>query len=147
VVRGRRRSLRRPASSPAGGLRPSRLRSRGAVERSPHPRARAEGSAPLGTLTLEILDKTGAAVGEWHLEEALLLGDRPCARDLTLRDVTIEGTAPGHNPFDYPRRPPLSPGYRLLGPHGELHGTCCDLACTSEVLDEPTEPFLETGQE
>ncbi|MFF1719867.1 hypothetical protein [Streptomyces sviceus] len=73
-------------------------------------RARAEGPAPLGSLTLEILD------------------DRSRARDLTLRDVTIEGTAPDHNPFDHPRRPPLSHGYRLLGPHGEPHGTCRDLA-------------------
>ncbi|MFJ4202778.1 barstar family protein [Streptomyces sviceus] len=105
-------------------------------------RARAEGPTPLGSLTLEILDKTGAAVGEWRLEEARLLGDRPCARDLTLRDVTIEGTAPDRHAYDYPRRPPLSPGYRLLGPHGEPHGTCRDLACTSEVPDEPTEPPL-----
>ncbi|MEU0942740.1 hypothetical protein ABZ379_08055 [Streptomyces canus] len=105
-------------------------------------RARAEGSAPLGTLTLEILDKTGAAVGEWHLEEALLLADRPCARDLTLRDVTIEGTALDRAPYDYPRRPLLSAGYRLLGPHGEPHGTCRDLVCTTEIPDEPTEPPL-----
>ncbi|MFF7642110.1 barstar family protein [Streptomyces canus] len=105
-------------------------------------RARAEGSAPLSTLTLEILDKTGVAVGEWHLEEARLLGDRPCARDLTLRDVTIEGAAPDHNPYDYPHRPPLSPGYRLLGPHGEPHGTCRDLACVSDAPDESTEPAL-----
>ncbi|MDT0485492.1 barstar family protein [Streptomyces doebereineriae] len=105
-------------------------------------RARAEGSAPLGTLTLEILDKTGAAVGEWHLEEARLLGDRPCARDVTLRDVTIEGTEPDHNPYDYPRRPPLSPGYRLLGSHGEPHGTCRDLARVREIPDETMEPPL-----
>jgi hypothetical protein len=42
-------------------------------------RARAEGSAPLGALNLEILDKSGTAVGEWHLEDVRVLGDRPRA--------------------------------------------------------------------
>lgn len=105
-------------------------------------RTRAGGPVPLGSLTLEILDRTGTAVGEWHLEETRLLGDRPCARDLTLRDVTIEATAPDHNPYDHPRRPPLSPGYRLLGAHRTPHGTCRDLARVSEVADEPMEPPL-----
>ncbi|MFF4034849.1 hypothetical protein ACFYZ2_34760 [Streptomyces sviceus] len=63
-----------------------------------------------------------------HLEETRLLADRPCARDLTPRNVTIEGTAPDRNPFAYPSRPSLSHGYRLLGPHGQPHGTCRDLA-------------------
>ncbi|WP_329597642.1 barstar family protein [Streptomyces pseudovenezuelae] len=105
-------------------------------------RTRAGGPVPLGPLTLEILDRTGTAVGEWHLEETRLLGDRPCTRDLTLRDVTIEATAPDHNPYDHPRRPPLSPGYRLLGAHRTPHGTCRDLARVSEVADEPMEPPL-----
>nr|WP_203614952.1 barstar family protein [Streptomyces sp. SID13726] len=105
-------------------------------------RARAGGAASLGSLTLEILDRTGTAVGEWQLDEVRVLGDRPCARDLKLRDITIEGTEPDHTPYDYPRRPPLSPGYRLLGPHGEPHGTCRDLVCVREAPDEPLEPPL-----
>lgn len=105
-------------------------------------RARAEGSAPLGSLTLEILDKSGTAVGEWHLEDVRVLGDRPCARDLSLRDVTVEGSEPDDNPFGYPERPPLSPGFRLLGAQGELHGTCRDLACVRQERDEPLEPPL-----
>lgn len=103
---------------------------------------RARGSAPLGELTLEILDKAGAAVGEWYLEDVRVLGARPCLRDLTLRDVTIEGTEPDDNPYDYPRCPPLSPGYRLLGPRGEPYGTCRDLVRSREPRDDPMEPPL-----
>jgi RNAse (barnase) inhibitor barstar len=110
--------------------------------RSALTRARAEGPVPLGSLTLEILDRTGAAVGEWHLEEVRLLGDRPCAHDLTLRDLTIEGTTHDHAPFDNPGRPPLSPGYRLLGADGEPYGICRDLACVREAPDEPMGPPL-----
>ena len=102
--------------------------------------ARATGSAPLGELTLEILDKTGAAIDEWYLEDVRVLGDRPCARDLTLRDVTIEGTEHDDNPYDYPRCPPLSPGYRLLDPEGGANGTCRDLARVREHQDDPMEP-------
>jgi RNAse (barnase) inhibitor barstar len=105
-------------------------------------RARAEGSAPLGALTLEILDKAGTAVGEWDLEDVRVLGDRPCARDLTLRDVTVEASEPDHNAWDYPRRPPLSPGYRLLGATGERLGICRDLGRVREGRDEPLEPPL-----
>ncbi|MCT9083093.1 barstar family protein [Streptomyces fulvoviolaceus] len=105
-------------------------------------RARAEGSAPLGSLTLEILDKSGTAVGEWYLEDVRVLGDRPCARDLSLRDVTVEGSEPDDNPFGYPERPPLSPGFRLLGTQGEPQGTCRDLACVRQDRDEPLEPPL-----
>ncbi|MEU9174177.1 barstar family protein [Streptomyces sp. NPDC048420] len=100
------------------------------------------GSAPLGALTLEILDKAGTAVGEWYLEDVRVLGDRPCTRDLTLRDVTIEGTEPDDNPYDYPRCPPLSPGYRLSGPDGGPYGTCRDLARVRERRDDPMEPPL-----
>jgi RNAse (barnase) inhibitor barstar len=105
-------------------------------------RARAEGSAPLGVLTLEILDKFGTAVGEWGLEDVRVLGDSPCGRDLSLRDVTIEASEPAHNPCDYPQRPPLSPGYRLLGATGERLGTCRDLGRVGEHWDEPLEPPL-----
>ncbi|MFK4100894.1 barstar family protein [Streptomyces sp. NPDC019531] len=102
--------------------------------------ARASGSAPLGELALEILDKAGAAVGEWHLEAVRVLGDCPCPRDLTLWDVTIEGTEPDHNPYDYPRCPPLSPGYRLSGPEGGSYGRCRDLARIRELRNDPMEP-------
>ncbi|MER6353192.1 barstar family protein [Streptomyces sp. NPDC001634] len=102
--------------------------------------ARAEGSAPLGFLTLEILDKRGTGVGEWYLTDVRLLGDRPCARDLTRRDVTVEGTEPDYNPFDYPQCPPLSPGYRLLGEEGETWGACRDLAHVREERPEPVDP-------
>ena len=105
-------------------------------------RARAAGSAPLGSLTLEILDKSGTAVGEWYLEEVRVLGDRTCARDLSLRDISVEGWEPDDNPFDYPQCPPLSPGYRLLGGHGEPWGTCRDLARVQLLQDEPLEPPL-----
>ncbi|MEV0639269.1 barstar family protein [Streptomyces sp. NPDC050619] len=105
-------------------------------------RARAAGSAPLGLLTLEILDKSGTAVGEWYLEDVRVLEDRPCVRDLTRRDITIEGREPDHNPTDYPQCPPLSPGYRLLRATGERLGTCRDLARVREVRDESLESPL-----
>ncbi|WP_308013431.1 barstar family protein [Streptomyces beigongshangae] len=107
-------------------------------------RARAEGSAPLGTLVLEILDKEGRRVEEWSLEDVRLLGDRPCARDLSRRDLTVEARESPHNPFDHPRRPPLSPGYRLLGA-GTAAGTepwggCRDLAHVPDGQPDPAEP-------
>jgi RNAse (barnase) inhibitor barstar len=104
--------------------------------------ARADGSALLGPLTLEILTKSGTAVGEWHLEDVRVLDDRPCARDLTLRDITVEAREPDHNAYDHPQCPPLSPGYRLSGAEGEPCGTCRDLARVREVGDEPLEPPL-----
>ncbi|WP_411149749.1 barstar family protein [Streptomyces sp. A30] len=105
-------------------------------------RVRAEGSVPLGVLTLEILDKSGTAVGEWYVEDARVLDVRPCARDLSLRDVTIEAREPDDNPYDYPQCPPLSPGYRLLDAECQPWGTCRDLARVREVEDEPLEPPL-----
>lgn len=105
-------------------------------------RARAGGSVPLGFLTLEMLDKNGTSVDEWELEDVRILDDRPCARDLTLRDITIEGTEPDRDSYDHPLRRQLSPGYRLLGVHGEPYGTCRDVACAHEVPDEPMEPPL-----
>ncbi|MFM9369290.1 barstar family protein [Streptomyces sp. Da 82-17] len=101
--------------------------------------ARSEGSAPLGLLTLELLDKAGRSVGEWCLQDVRILGARRCARDLTLLDVTVEGT-PFPDQSDYPQRPPLSPGFRLCGdePWGTARelpwGTAKDLAC---VYEEP----------
>ncbi|MFJ9371886.1 hypothetical protein [Streptomyces sp. NPDC101455] len=65
-------------------------------------RARADGSAPLCALTLETLDKTGGGEGEWRLEDVRVVADRPCVRDLSLRDVTVEGRQSDDNPYDYP---------------------------------------------
>ncbi|MFC8200316.1 barstar family protein [Streptomyces sp. NPDC057298] len=103
-------------------------------------RARADGSAPLGTLALEILDKQGERIEEWSLEDVRVLGDRPCARDLSLRDITIEAREAPHNPFDYPQCPPLSPGYRLLGREDVPYGSCRDLAHVPEGQPDPVEP-------
>ncbi|MFS8203946.1 barstar family protein [Streptomyces sp. CWNU-52B] len=103
-------------------------------------RARADGSAPLGTLVLEILDKDGGRVEEWSLEDARVLGDRPCARDLSLRDLTVEAQESPDNPFDYPGCPPLSPGYRLLGAKDEPWGGCRDLAHVPDGQPDLVEP-------
>jgi hypothetical protein len=96
------------------------------------------GSAP----SLEILDKSGTAAGEWYPDDVRVLGDRPCARDLSLRDITVEATEPDDNACDYPERPPLSPGYRLLAATGERLGVCRDLARVRADRDEPMEPPL-----
>ncbi|WP_328680177.1 barstar family protein [Streptomyces sp. NBC_00343] len=105
-------------------------------------RARADGSAPLGPLTLETLDKAGGGEGEWRLEDVRVVADRPCARDLSLRDVTVEGTQSDDNPYDCPQCPPLSPGYRILGADGEPWGGCRDLAHVQEDRPEQLEPSL-----
>jgi RNAse (barnase) inhibitor barstar len=105
-------------------------------------RARADGSAPLGRLTLEPLDKTDWGEAEWWLEDVRVVGDRPCARDLALRDVTVEGRPSDANPYDYPQRPPLSPGYRVLGADAEPWGSCRDLAHLHEDRPEELEPPL-----
>ncbi|MGP4046799.1 barstar family protein [Streptomyces sp. 2A115] len=105
-------------------------------------RARAEGSAPLGSLVLQILDKKGERVEEWSLQDVRVLGDRPCARDLSLRDVTIEAGESPHNPFDYPQYPPLSPGYRLLSAEDEPLGSCRDLAYVQEGQPDLVEPSV-----
>ncbi|MFF3487781.1 barstar family protein [Streptomyces sp. NPDC002701] len=102
--------------------------------------ARADGSAPLGSLTLEILDKEGRRAEEWSLEDVRVLDDRPCARDLSLRDLTVEARESPHNPFDHPQRPPLSPGYRLLGAEAEPWGTCRDLAHVPDSRPDLVEP-------
>ncbi|MDI3407641.1 barstar family protein [Streptomyces cavernicola] len=102
----------------------------------------SEGSAPIGPLTLELLDKAGRSVGEWCLQDVRILGARRCARDLTLLDVSLEGTPVPDEP-DYPQRPPLSPGFCLFGTEPrdttrELPwGTARDLACVHE--DPPTQ--------
>lgn len=103
-------------------------------------RARADGSAPLGLLTLETLDKTGRGEGEWWLEDVRVVGDRPCARDLSLRDITVEGSQSDDNPYEYPECPPLSPGYRIRGADGEPWGVCRDLAHVQEGLPEQLDP-------
>ncbi|MET7569647.1 barstar family protein [Streptomyces sp. NPDC005492] len=103
-------------------------------------RARADGSAPLGRLALEPLDKGGGGEGEWWLEDVRVVGDRPCAHDLSLRDVTVEGRPSDDNLYGQPQRPPLSPGYRLLGADGEPWGGCRVLAHVQEDGPEPLEP-------
>ncbi|MEU8864506.1 barstar family protein [Streptomyces umbrinus] len=105
-------------------------------------RAREDGSAPVGTLTLEILDKEGAQVEEWFLEDVRVLGDRPCARDLSLRDITIEASESPDNPYDYPQCPPLSPGYWLLGAQSEPWGGCRDLAHVLDGQPDLAEPWV-----
>ncbi|MFJ4836132.1 barstar family protein [Streptomyces sp. NPDC088747] len=105
-------------------------------------RARAEGSAPLGPLTLEILDNRGDCVVEWELEDARVIGDRPCARDLSLRDLTVEASESADNASDYPQCPPLSPGYRLFGADRRPWGTCHDLAHVQLEPAEPPEPSV-----
>ncbi|GGN83964.1 hypothetical protein GCM10011579_073250 [Streptomyces albiflavescens] len=108
-------------------------------------RARAEGSAPLGSLALETLDKKGERVEAWpwHLEGVRVLGDRPCARDLSLRDITVEASESEDNGSDYPQCPPLSPGYRLLSAEEAPWGTCKDLAHVRyEQRPEPVETPL-----
>jgi hypothetical protein len=105
-------------------------------------RARTEGSAPLGALTLQSLTKSGTTVGEWYLEDVRVLGDHPCARDASLRDITIEATETDHNPGDHAQRPPLPLVYRLLAVTGEALGTCQDLCRLREEGDEPGEPPL-----
>ncbi|WP_200300691.1 barstar family protein [Streptomyces adelaidensis] len=99
-------------------------------------RARADGSAPLGFLVLEILGARGERVYEWYLEDVRVLGHRTCPHDLSLRDVMVEGSQHADNPSDYPQRRPQSWGFRLLGPEGEPQGTCADLA---HLDDEPPE--------
>nr|WSY52556.1 barstar family protein [Streptomyces sp. NBC_00886] len=103
-------------------------------------RARVDGSAPLGLLTLEALDKAGRGEGEWWLEDVRVVGDRPCARDLSSRGVTVEGRPSVDNPYDRPPRPPLSPGYRVLGADAERWGSCRDFAHVYEDRPEPLEP-------
>ncbi|MFI6340890.1 barstar family protein [Streptomyces sp. NPDC050535] len=105
-------------------------------------RARAEGSAPLGLLTLEVLDKKGDCVVEWELDDARVIDDRPCARDLSLRDITVEASESADNASDYPQCPPLSPGYRLFGAESRPWGTCHDLAHVRLESAEPPEPSL-----
>ncbi|MGW0334418.1 barstar family protein [Streptomyces sp. NPDC003011] len=105
-------------------------------------RARTEGSAPLGALTVQILTVSGTTVGEWYLEDVRVLGDRPCARDPSLRDITVEASQPAHNACDHPHRPPRSPGCRLVGAAGEQLGTCRDLSRVGEDQDEPLDPPL-----
>ncbi|MGW1026586.1 barstar family protein [Streptomyces sp. NPDC002577] len=104
-------------------------------------RAHSDGSAPLGLLAFEILDKAGNRVGEWRLEDVRVLGDRPCAPDLSLRDITVEAREDDSR-RDYPARPPLSPGYRLFGGRAEPYGRCRDLAHVGEPYPDPQEPPL-----
>ncbi|MFJ2831962.1 barstar family protein [Streptomyces sp. NPDC087263] len=108
-------------------------------------RARADGSAPLGLLVLEVLDKKGECLVEWELDDARVIDDRPCARDLALRDITVEASESVDNASDYPQCPPLSPGYRLSGAENLPWGTCKDLAhvCTGPPGPPgPLEPSL-----
>ncbi|MHA5050130.1 barstar family protein [Streptomyces sp. SD15] len=104
-------------------------------------RARVDGSAPLGGLVLRALDAAHTPVGEeWPLENARVLGDRPCALDLTLRDITVEASAVPDAQAEYPQRPSLSSGYRLLGAESEPWGHCRGLAQVPREFMEPAEP-------
>ncbi|WP_189931821.1 barstar family protein [Streptomyces sulfonofaciens] len=87
------------------------------------------------------MDRTGRRVAEWYLKDVRLLDERHCARDLSLRDLTIEASVQESQP-DYPYRPPLSPGYRLLSAQGRPLGHCRDLACVREPVPEPEEPSI-----
>jgi RNAse (barnase) inhibitor barstar len=51
-------------------------------------------------------------VGEWYLEDVRITSVRPCARDLSLTDLTVEAVRCDGEP-DYPAKPALSPGYGL----------------------------------
>ncbi|MFE2701475.1 barstar family protein [Streptomyces mirabilis] len=108
----------------------------GAVER-----ARTTGSAPLGGLSVRTLDATHTPVGEeWPLEYARVLGDRPCALDPTLRDITVEASAVPDTQAEHPQRPLLSAGHRLLGADGEPWGHCRDLVQVPGEFLEPADP-------
>lgn len=88
----------------------------------------------LAFLVLELLDKHGEATGWWDLKDVRILGHRPCARDLSLVDVSIEAVRDDGG-WDYPERVPLSPGFRLTDlEHRADLGRCRDLA---EVLPAP----------
>ncbi|MGW3950042.1 barstar family protein [Streptomyces sp. NPDC004752] len=94
--------------------------------------ARATGSAPVGLLVLEVLDRRGDGFGRHYLSDVRVLDDRPCARDLSLRDVTIEASVDEEDRI-VSRPRPLSAGYRLLGQdwaHNSFEeplGTCKDV--------------------
>ncbi|MGW1515174.1 barstar family protein [Streptomyces sp. NPDC002287] len=96
-----------------------------------------EGELPaaLGFLVVKPLGKDGEALWEWYLEDARVLTTRPCARDLSRLDVTIEAVRSDHQP-DYPQRVPPSVGFSLSDIDDRLLGHFRDLA---EVLpvDEP----------
>ncbi|MGE7386070.1 barstar family protein [Streptomyces sp. NPDC004126] len=89
----------------------------------------------LGFLVLQPLDKNGRATGEWYLEGARVLATRPCARDLSRTDMTIEAVPSDHQP-DYPDRVALSVGFALSDAQDRPLGRFRDLA---EVLpaEEP----------
>lgn len=96
-----------------------------------------EGEPPsaLGFLTLKPLDQHGDPLWEWDLEDARVLATRPCARDLSRLDVTIEAVRSGQQPA-YPQRAALSVGFSLSDAEDRLLGHFRDLA---EVLpvEEP----------
>ncbi|MET8295543.1 hypothetical protein ABZW02_15935 [Streptomyces sp. NPDC005180] len=96
-----------------------------------------EGELPaaLGFLAVKPLGKDGEALWEWYLEDARVLTTRPCARDLSRLDVTIEAVRSDHQP-DYPQRVPPSVGFSLSDIDDRLLGHFRDLA---EVLpvEEP----------
>ncbi|MFJ8597294.1 barstar family protein [Streptomyces shenzhenensis] len=106
--------------------------------------ARATGSAPVGPLVLEVLDRRGAGFGWCYLYDVRVLDDRPCARDLSLRDVTIEASVDEEDRI-VPHPRPLSAGYRLLGQDGRLDGreeplgTCKDVVTPFDGSAGPRE--------
>ncbi|MGW6844489.1 barstar family protein [Streptomyces sp. NPDC054958] len=88
-------------------------------------------------LALQELDRHGEAHREgWYLQDVRILGSRPCARDLTLLDVTVEAVR-AEDQARYPQRRPLSAGFLLTGAESEVLGRCRDLAEVVPPEDPP----------
>ncbi|MFF8830676.1 barstar family protein [Streptomyces sp. NPDC015131] len=106
--------------------------------------ARATGSGPVGLLTLESLRRGGDVVtSEWDLRDVRVTGVRPCARDLSLLDLSLEAVRWDEATPDLPAKPPLSPGYRLSTGWSTVPlGTAKDV-----VLIEPPGPAAPAAAE
>ncbi|WP_221890633.1 barstar family protein [Streptomyces sp. WAC07149] len=100
-------------------------------------------SAP-GFLALESLDKDGRGTGEWYLEGARVLASRPCARDLSRTDVTIEAVRCDQQP-GYPQRVALSVGFRLSDGRDRPLGHFRDLAEVLPAEEPPPHPVRLLG--
>ncbi|KJY40059.1 barstar family protein [Streptomyces katrae] len=105
-----------------------------------------EGELPsaLGFLVLKPLDKHGTPLWEWYLEDARVLSSRPCARDLSRLDVTIEAVRSEQQP-DYPQRVPLSVGFSLSDFDDRLLGHFRDLSEVLPVADPEPHPVRLLG--
>ncbi|MFJ8214460.1 hypothetical protein [Streptomyces sp. NPDC096033] len=105
-----------------------------------------EGELPsaLGFLVLKPLDKHGTPLWEWYLEDARVLSSRPCARDLSRLDVTIEAVRSEQQP-DYPQRVALSVGFSLSDFDDRLLGHFRDLAEVLPVAEPEPHPVRLLG--